>query len=122
MKRILYVEDDDDSAYMLTRRLKKEGFDVCIASTGEQGVAAAERTAPDLVLMDVNLPGIDGYEVLRRIRALPNLSKVPVVIVSANAMRSDSVKAEEAGADGFESKPVRFASLKKKIETLLGCP
>jgi len=119
MKRILYVEDDDDSAYMLTRRLIKEGFDVCIASTGEEGVAAAESAAPDLVLMDVNLPGIDGYEALRRIRDLPNLSKVPVIIVSANAMRSDSVKAEEAGADGFESKPVRFASLKEKIEILL---
>ena len=120
MKRILYVEDDEDSAYMLARRLKKEGHEVAIAKSGEEGVQMAETIEPDLVLMDVNLPGIDGYEALSRIREKENLSYIPVIIVSANAMTSDSAKAEDAGADGFESKPVRFASLKEKIDRLLG--
>ena len=119
MKRILYVEDDVDSAYMLSRRLKKAGYEIFVAPSGEEGVELAERKTPDLILMDINLPGIDGYEALRQIRAIPKLAEVPVIIVSANAMTSDSAKAEDAGADGFESKPVRFASLKEKIEKLM---
>ncbi len=119
MKRILYVEDDEDSAYMLTRRLKKAGYEVLMAPSGEEGVALAAKEGPDLILMDVNLPGIDGYEALRQIRSVSNLAQVPIIIVSANAMTSDSAKADEAGADGYESKPVRFTSLKDKIERLL---
>jgi len=119
MKRILYVEDDADSAYMLSRRLKKAGYEIFVAPSGEEGIEMASKEEPNLILMDINLPGIDGYEALRQIRAKPKLAQVPVIIVSANAMTSDSAKAEEAGADGFESKPVRFASLKDKIEDLL---
>ena len=116
--KILYVEDNDDNVYMLKNRLSRAGFTVIIASNGNQGVAMAASEQPDLILMDLTLPDIDGEEVTRRIRADPATKRIPVIALTANAMNSDRDKAIAAGCDDFDTKPVDMARLLGKIAAL----
>ena len=116
--KILYVEDNDDNVYMLKNRLSRAGFTVIIASNGNQGVAMAASERPDLILMDLTLPDIDGEEVTRRIRADPATKRIPVIALTANAMNSDRDKALAAGCDDFDTKPVDMPRLLGKIAAL----
>ena len=116
--KILYVEDNDDNVYMLKNRLSRAGFTVIIASNGNQGVAMAASEQPDLILMDLTLPDIDGEEVTRRIRADPATKRIPVIALTANAMNSDRDKALAAGCDNFDTKPVDMPRLLEKIAAL----
>jgi len=117
--RILYVEDNDDNVYVMRGRLPRLGFEVVVAVDGEQGVAMAETEAPDLILMDLRLPGIDGWEATRRIKAAPATRAIPVIALSAHAMAGDREKALEAGCDDYDTKPVDFPKLVEKIQTIL---
>ena len=119
MARILYVEDNEDNVYMLTRRLTKKGYSVEVAADGAQGVAKAAEMMPDLIIMDLSLPVIDGWEATRRIKADPRTAAIPVVGFSAHAMTGDREKALAAGCDDFDTKPVEFQRLLGKIEALL---
>ena len=119
MTKILYVEDNDDNIYMLTRRLGRKGFEVIVATDGATGVEMAQKEAPSLVLMDLNLPVMDGWEATRRLKAAPETESIPVIALSAFAMASDREKALEAGCDDYVSKPIDFKSLFSKIETIL---
>ena len=116
--KILYVEDNDDNVYMLKNRLSRAGFTVIIASNGNQGVAMAASEQPDLILMDLTLPDIDGEEVTRRIRADPATKRIPIIALTANAMNSDRDKALAAGCDNFDTKPVDMPRLLEKIAAL----
>ena len=116
--KILYVEDNDDNVYMLKNRLLRAGFTVIIASNGKQGVAMAASEQPDLILMDLTLPDIDGEEVTRRIRADPATKRIPIIALTANAMNSDRDKALAAGCDDFDTKPVDMPRLLEKIAAL----
>jgi two-component system cell cycle response regulator DivK len=117
--RILYVEDNDRNIYMLERRLTRAGFTVMIAKDGEQGVAMAIAEQPDLILMDMGLPVLDGWEATRRIKAAPHTAHIPVIALTANAMTGDREKAMAAGCDDFDTKPVEFPRLLGKIQALL---
>jgi CheY-like chemotaxis protein len=119
MAKILYVEDNEDNVYMLTRRLGRRGYDVVVAGDGEQGVAMARSEAPELILMDLSLPVLDGWEAIRRIKAAPETRDIPVIALSAHAMTSDREKALEAGCDDFDTKPVELDRLLDKIRALL---
>ena len=116
--KILYVEDEDDSIYMLKNRLTRAGFTVLIATNGVQGVAMATSEQPDLILMDLSLPDVDGWEVTRRIKADPATKHIPVIAITANAMAGDKDKALAAGCDDFDTKPVEMARLLEKIAAL----
>ena len=116
--KILYVEDNDDNVYMLKNRLLRAGFTVIVASDGKQGIAMAVSEQPDLILMDLTLPDIDGEEVTRRIRADPATKRIPVIALTANAMNSDRDKALAAGCDDFDTKPVDMPRLLAKIAAL----
>jgi CheY-like chemotaxis protein len=113
--KILYVEDNEDNVYMLVRRLSRKGFTVVVAGTGTEGVAMARSEAPDLILMDLSLPEMDGWEATRLIKADPDLARIPVIALSAHAMAGDREKALAAGCDDFDTKPVDFARLLGKI-------
>ena len=113
--KILYVEDDDGNVYMLRSRLERAGFTVLIATNGEQGVALASAEQPDVVLMDLTLPILDGWEATRRIKADPATSHIPVIAVTANAMSGDKEKALAAGCDDFDTKPIDANRLIEKI-------
>ena len=118
-KRILYVEDNEDNVYMLKRRLERKGYTVEVAVTGEEGVDMVLASPPDLVLMDLSLPGIDGWEAITRIRA--ELGKeLPIIALSAHAMEQHIKQALDAGADDFDSKPVELKRLLGKISQQLG--
>jgi two-component system cell cycle response regulator DivK len=119
MQKILYVEDNDDNVYVMKGRLPRLGFEVVVAANGEQGVAMAETEAPDLILMDLRLPGIDGWETTRRIKAAPATKAIPVIALSAHAMAGDREKALEAGCDDYDTKPVDFPRLLERIRTVL---
>ena len=116
--KILYVEDNEDNVYMLRRRLERAGFAVVIASSGTQGVAMASSERPDLILMDLSLPDLDGWEATRRIKADPATKHIPVIAITANAMTGDKEKAMAAGCDDFDIKPVEIARLLAKISAL----
>lgn len=120
MPRILYVEDNEDNVYMLTHRLAKRGYDVEVAGDGAAGVARATELMPDLVIMDLSLPVMDGWEATRRLKANPATAAIPVLGFSAHAMTGDREKAVAAGCDDFDTKPVEFKRLLGKIEALLG--
>ena len=122
MTKILYVEDNDDNVFMLKPRLERKGYTVIIAVDGEAGIALAQRENPDLILMDLELPGIDGWEATRQLKNLPETSSIPVIAVSAHAMSGDRERALAAGCDEFEAKPVAMPELLKKIRTLLSSP
>ena len=119
MTKILYVEDNDDNVYVMKGRLPRLEFEVVVAADGEQGVAMAETEAPDLILMDLRLPGIDGWETTRRIKAAPATKAIPVIALSAHAMAGDREKALEAGCDDYDTKPVDFPRLLERIRTVL---
>jgi CheY-like chemotaxis protein len=116
--RILYVEDNDDNIYMLKNRLTRAGFTVIIATDGAQGVAMAASEQPDLILMDLTLPNIDGEEATRQIKADPATRSIPVIALTANAMPEDREKALAAGCDDFDTKPVELPRLLGKIRAL----
>ncbi|HEY7249147.1 MAG TPA: response regulator [Methylomirabilota bacterium] len=120
MARILLVEDNEMNRDMLSRRLVRRGYDVVIAVDGEQGVAMARSESPALILMDMSLPGLDGWEATRRIKAAPETKRIPVIALTAHAMSGDREKAVAAGCDDFDTKPVDLDRLLQKIETLLG--
>jgi CheY-like chemotaxis protein len=117
--KILYVEDNDDNVYMLKNRLSRAGFTVIIATDGEQGIAMAISEQPDLVLMDLTLPGIDGKEATRQIKADPATKGIPIIALTANAMSGDKEKAIGAGCDDFDTKPVDMPRLLEKIRALV---
>lgn len=117
--KILYVEDNDDNIYMLEKRLKRAGFSVMIARDGVQGVAMAAAEPPDLILMDLGLPVLDGWEATRRIKAAPQTKHIPVIALTANAMTGDREKAMAAGCDEFDTKPVDLPRLLGKIQALV---
>jgi two-component system cell cycle response regulator DivK len=100
-------------------RLPRLGFEVVVATDGEQGVVMAETEAPDLILMDLRLPGIDGWEATRRIKAAPATKAIPVIALSAHAMAGDREKALEAGCDDYDTKPIDFPKLVERIQTIL---
>ena len=116
--KILYVEDNDDNVYMLRNRLTRAGFTVVVATDGVQGVAMAGTERPDLIIMDLTLPDMDGWEATRRIKADPATKHIPVVALTANAMEGDREKALAAGCDDFDTKPVELPRLLDKIRAL----
>jgi CheY-like chemotaxis protein len=120
MPRILIVEDNDLNRDVLSRRLASRGFSVVVAQDGAQGLAFAESEQPDLILMDLGLPGIDGWECVRRLRASRSTCAIPVIALTAHAMVGDRQKALDAGCDEFDTKPIDFASLLNKMNELLG--
>lgn len=120
MPRLLYVEDNEMNRDMLSRRLRRRGFEVFIAADGEQGLAMAATEKPDLILMDMSLPGLDGWEATRRLKAASDTAAIPVIGLTAHAMATDRDKCLEAGCDDYDTKPVELARLLVKIERLLG--
>ena len=119
MAKILLVEDNEMNRDMLSRRLQRQGYEVVIAIDGGQGVALAQAERPDLILMDMSLPVLDGWEATRQLKADPETSGIPVIALTAHAMAGDREKALEAGCDDYETKPVEFARLLVKIQSLL---
>jgi CheY-like chemotaxis protein len=119
MPKILYVEDNEDNVYMLKRRLERAGFEVLVAPDGEQGLAVAHDQRPDLILMDLSLPVMDGWEATRRLKGSEETRSIPVIALSAHAMPGDREKALEAGCDEYDAKPVKLPSLLAKIRALL---
>jgi len=117
--KILYVEDNDDNIYMLRSRLVRAGHTVIVATDGAQGVAMAASEQPDLVLMDLSLPVVDGWEAARRIKVSPDTSHIPIIALTAHAMAGDQEKALAAGCDDFDTKPVDLQRLLGKISTLV---
>ena len=117
--KILYVEDNEDNIYMLERRLKRAGFDVLIARDGAQGVAMARTELPELILMDMGLPVLDGTEATRTIKADPETKHIPVIALTANAMNGDREKAMASGCDDYDTKPVELPRLLGKIKALM---
>ena len=120
MKKILIVEDNEMNRDMLSRRLVRRGYEVVIAVDGETGIEAARASAPDLILMDMSLPLVDGWEATRRMKADEALRGIPVIALTAHAMARDREKALEAGCDDYDTKPIELPRLLGKIETLLG--
>jgi two-component system cell cycle response regulator DivK len=116
--KILYVEDNDDNVYMLKNRLSRAGFTVIVATDGAQGLTMATSEQPDLILMDLTLPDINGEDATRRLKADPTTKGIPVIALTANAMASDREKAIAAGCDDFDTKPVDMPRLLGKIEAL----
>ncbi len=119
MPRVLIVEDNEMNRDMLSRRLIKRGYEIEIAEDGAKGLAAAQAQPPDLILMDMSLPVMDGWEATRQIKADPSISSVPVIALTAHAMSGDRERALEAGCDDFATKPVELADLVRKMERQL---
>jgi len=119
MAKILLVEDSEMNRDMLARRLAKRGYEVVIAVDGGQGVTLAQTEAPDLILMDMNLPVLDGSEATRQLRAAPATRSIPIIALTAHAMSGDREKALEAGCDDYDTKPIELERLLGKIEVLL---
>jgi len=119
MPKILLVEDNEMNRDMLSRRLQKKGYAVVTAQDGEKGYSLARSEAPDLILMDISLPAMDGWEVTRLLKADALTSHIPIIALTAHAMVSDREKALGIGCDDYDTKPVDFARLSEKIESLL---
>jgi CheY-like chemotaxis protein len=117
--KILLVEDNEMNRDMLSRRLERKGYEVVIAVNGQEGVELVSSTRPDLILMDLSLPIIDGWEATRRIKADPATAGIPVIALTAHAMAEDRAKAMAAGCDDFDIKPVDLPRLLEKIDVLL---
>lgn len=119
MARILYVEDNEDNIYMLSKRLQKCGHQVLIARDGQEAVNIAHREMPALIIMDLNLPVIDGWESTQRLKSAPETRHIPIIALSAHAMSGDRDRAVAAGCDDYDTKPVEFRRLLQKIDALL---
>ncbi len=119
MSKILLVEDNEMNRDMLSRRLDRKGFEVVIAVDGQAGVDMATSSNPDLILMDLSLPIIDGWEATRQIKANPDTQSIPIIALTAHAMAGDEQKALEAGCDDYDTKPVNLKRLLEKIGNLL---
>jgi CheY-like chemotaxis protein len=119
IRRILLVEDNEMNRDMLSRRLTRQGYDVVLAPDGEAGVTMAAAVRPDLILMDMSLPGIDGWEATRRIRGEPALRHIPIIALTAHAMTGDREAAAAAGCDDYDTKPVELPRLLAKMRLLL---
>ena len=119
MPRILVVEDNEDNRDSLSRRLERRGFEVLLATDGKHGVEMAAAEKPDLILMDMNMPEMDGWEATRMIKASPDAAAVPVIALTAHAMTGDRERALESGCSDYHTKPVEFQKLLAQIETLL---
>jgi two-component system cell cycle response regulator DivK len=120
MPRILVVEDNEMNRDMLSRRLARKKYEVLVAVDGGEGVVMARSEAPDLILMDMSLPVVDGWEATRRLKASPETKAIPIIALTAHAMSGDRGKAMEAGCDDYDTKPVELPRLLGKIEALLG--
>jgi CheY-like chemotaxis protein len=120
MPKVLIVEDDEMNRDMLSRRLVRRGYDVILAVDGGDGVRKATHEMPDVILMDMSLPEVDGWEATRRLKSSPDTSRIPIIALTAHAMADDERKAMDAGCDDFDTKPVELTRLLGKIETLLG--
>ena len=120
MPKILLVEDNEMNRDMLSRRLERRGYTVMIAVDGRQGIEMAQTEAPDLILMDMSLPEIDGWEATRRLKAAPETSGIPIIGLTAHAMASDREKVMAAGANDYDTKPVDLNRLLEKIAAHLG--
>lgn len=117
--RILYVEDNEDNVYVVKNRFARVGYSVLVANDGEQGVAMATAEQPDLILMDLGLPVLDGWEATKRIKAQPETRHIPIIALTAHAMAGDREKALAAGCDDFDTKPVEMPRLLEKVRALL---
>ena len=120
MARILLVEDNEMNRDMLSRRLERKGYQVLIAVDGQQAIDLAAAEKPDLILMDMSLPVVDGWEATRRLKADAQTKPIPIIALTAHAMAEDERKAREAGCDDYDTKPVELPRLLTKIEALLG--
>jgi CheY-like chemotaxis protein len=120
MSKILLVEDNEMNRDMLSRRLERRGYRIITAENGEQGLSQARLEAPDLILMDITLPEMDGWEVTRLLKADESTRHIPVIALTARVLTSDQAKAFEVGCDDYDTKPVDFVRLTEKIGTLLG--
>jgi CheY-like chemotaxis protein len=119
MPRVLLVEDNEANRDMLSRRLARRGYQISIATDGRQGIAAAQNEQPDLILMDMNLPEIDGWEATRLLKSQPTTRHIPVIALTAHAMVSDRQRAIEVGCDDYDTKPVELSRLLSKMSALL---
>ncbi|MFZ5450900.1 MAG: response regulator [Thermodesulfobacteriota bacterium] len=119
MSKILLVEDNEMNRDMLSRRLLKKGYDLVMAVDGEQALEMARSEIPDLILMDISLPGLDGWEATRRLKGMPETQAIPIIALTAHAMAGDREKCLEAGCDDYDTKPVEFPRLLGKIQGFL---
>jgi CheY-like chemotaxis protein len=119
MPKILLVEDNEMNRDMLSRRLQRKGYSIVIAQDGEQGLTLACSEIPDLILMDISLPFMDGCEVTRRLKANPRTRHIPVIVLTAHALLTDRERAFSAGCDDYDTKPIDFVRLSEKIENFL---
>jgi len=119
MAKILLVEDNEMNRDMLSRRLQKRGYEVVIAVDGQEGVTLAHAEAPALIVMDMSLPVLDGWEATRQLKSAPATRTIPIIALTAHAMAGDQERARESGADDFDTKPVELPRLLEKIEALL---
>jgi len=117
--KILLVEDNEMNQDMLSRRLQRKGYDIVIAVDGGQGVAMAQSEAPDLILMDMSLPVLDGWEATRQLKSAPSTRAIPVIALTAHAMSGDREKAFDAGCDDYDTKPIDLTRLLGKIQAML---
>jgi len=122
MAKILLVEDNEMNRDMLSRRLERKGYEVVFALDGEEAVAKARSEAPDIILMDMSLPVLDGWQAARRIKESADTARIPIIALTAHAMAGDREKALEARCDEFETKPVDLPRLLEKIAALLATP
>jgi two-component system cell cycle response regulator DivK len=120
MARILLVEDNEMNRDMLSRRLERKGYQVVMAVNGQQALDFAASEKPDLILMDMSLPVLDGWEATRRLKAGEHTGRIPIIALTAHAMAEDERKAREAGCDAFDTKPIELPRLLAKIESFLG--
>ena len=120
MAKVLIVEDNEMNRDMLSRRLTRKGYEVVVAVDGGEGITLAGTETPDIILMDMSLPVVDGWEATRRLKATAETQAIPVIALTAHAMSTDRDKALEAGCDDFDTKPVELPRLLQKIEQLLG--
>jgi two-component system, cell cycle response regulator DivK len=120
MSRVLYVEDNDDNVYMLKMRLELiDGFEIAVARDGAEAISSVVADPPDIILMDLNVPVLSGWEATRRLKADPKTAQIPVIALTAHAMTSDREKALAAGCDDFDTKPIDFDRLLAKMRKLL---
>jgi CheY-like chemotaxis protein len=119
MTTVMVVEDNEFSRDALARRLERRGYRVLVAVDGEQAIAVGRAERPDLILMDLGLPRVDGLEATRQLKNGETTSRIPIIVLSAHAMTNDRDKALQAGGDDFDTKPVRFQQLLEKMDTLL---